>query len=80
MKQIIVITGTSSGFGTLMVRTFSNAGHTVIATMRNAATKNKEVAEELGKLPGVEVVELNVSDDASVNQGHCVHFGKIRQN
>lgn len=69
MKQIIVITGTSSGFGTLMVRTFSNAGHTVIATMRNAATKNKEVAEELGKLPGVEVVELNVSDDVSVNQG-----------
>lgn len=80
MKQIIVITGTSSGFGTLMVRTFSNAGHTVIATMRNASTKNKEVAEELGKLPGVEVVELNVSDDASVNKGVAYileKYGKI---
>ncbi|MBE9461343.1 SDR family NAD(P)-dependent oxidoreductase [Dyadobacter subterraneus] len=80
MKQTIVITGTSSGFGTLMVKTFSNAGHTVIATMRNAATKNKEVAEELGKLPGVEVVELNVADDTSVNQGIAYileKYGKI---
>jgi len=69
MKQVIVITGTSSGFGTLMVKTFSAANHTVVATMRNTITKNKNVADELGKLPGVEIVELDVADDNSVIQG-----------
>ncbi|WP_221391514.1 SDR family NAD(P)-dependent oxidoreductase [Dyadobacter sp. NIV53] len=76
MKKIIVITGTSSGFGTLMVRTFSNAGHIVIATMRNANTKNKEIADELGSLPGVEVVDLNVADDTSVKEGVQHILGK----
>jgi NADP-dependent 3-hydroxy acid dehydrogenase YdfG len=66
MKKVIVITGTSTGFGALMVKTFSNAGHTVIATMRNITTKNKAVAETLAKLPDVEVVELDVTQDVSV--------------
>jgi NAD(P)-dependent dehydrogenase (short-subunit alcohol dehydrogenase family) len=66
MKKIIVITGTSTGFGALMVKTFSHAGHTVIATMRSTGTKNKEVAQTLAQLDNVEVVELDVASDESV--------------
>lgn len=66
MKKVIVITGTSSGFGTLMVKTFSNAGHTVIATMRNSNSKNAEAAKALSALTNVEVVELDIAEDDSV--------------
>jgi NADP-dependent 3-hydroxy acid dehydrogenase YdfG len=66
MKKVIVITGTSTGFGALMVKTFSNAGHIVIATMRNTITKNKDVAETLAELANVEVVDLDISQDDSV--------------
>lgn len=66
MKKVIVITGTSSGFGARMVETFAAAGHTVIATMRNATTKNVQTANALAELPNVDVVELDVSNDVSV--------------
>ena len=66
MNKVIVITGTSSGFGTLMVKTFSKAGHTVIATMRGTKTKNEAIAKELAELPGVDALELDVTDDHSV--------------
>jgi NADP-dependent 3-hydroxy acid dehydrogenase YdfG len=33
MKQVIVITGASSGFGALAARTLAQAGHTVYASM-----------------------------------------------
>lgn len=79
MEKIIVITGTSSGFGTRMVKTFSDAGHTVLATMRNTETKNKEIAETLGQLPGVEVFELNVSDDVSVENAVSLILAKYKR-
>ena len=34
MKQIIVITGASSGFGRLTANALAHAGHTVYASMR----------------------------------------------
>lgn len=80
MKKNIVITGTSTGFGALMVRTFSDAGHTVIATMRNTNSKNKDAAEALALLNDVEVVELDVSQDNSVTtavQYILEKYGKI---
>lgn len=68
MKKVILITGSSTGFGALMVRTFDKEGHTVIATMRNVAGSNAEYAKTLGALPNTEVVELDVTDDASVKR------------
>ncbi|WP_317196642.1 SDR family NAD(P)-dependent oxidoreductase [Hymenobacter negativus] len=59
------ITGTSTGFGKLMTTTLAAAGHTVVAGMRGATTKNAAVASKLSALPNVEVVELDVTSDES---------------
>ncbi|XZF14098.1 SDR family oxidoreductase [Chitinophagaceae bacterium MMS25-I14] len=68
MNKTIFITGTSTGFGKLMVITLAKAGHTVIAGMRGTTGKNKAVAAELAALPHVEVVEIDITDDASVQK------------
>src|SRR4051794_38706242 len=68
MSKTIFITGTSSGFGKLMTQTLSNAGHTVIAGMRGATGKNKAVGNELPAPSNVEVVEIDVTSDASVSK------------
>ena len=41
MKYIIVISGASSGFGELTARALAKAGHTVYASMRETAGRNK---------------------------------------
>ncbi|MDW7691352.1 SDR family oxidoreductase [Flammeovirgaceae bacterium SG7u.111] len=66
MNKTIFITGTSTGFGKLTTITLANAGYTVIAGMRGTTAKNETVAKELAELPNVEVVEIDVTDDASV--------------
>ncbi|UOQ68614.1 SDR family oxidoreductase [Hymenobacter volaticus] len=68
MSKIILITGTSTGFGKLMTTTLAAAGHHVVAGMRSTTSKNAAVAQELGALPHVEVVELDVTSDESVQQ------------
>ncbi len=66
MNKTVFITGTSTGFGKLTAITLSEAGYTVIAGMRGITGKNQNVAEELGKLPNIEVVEIDVTNDDSV--------------
>lgn len=66
MSQIVFITGTSTGFGKLTATTLAKAGHTVIAGMRNTEDKNKAVAMELAALPNIDVVDIDVTNDASV--------------
>src|SRR6266540_3237641 len=68
MSKTILITGTSSGFGRDTAKTLDHAGHTVYASMRAAEGKNREAAEALREL-GIKTVELDVSDDASVEAG-----------
>jgi NAD(P)-dependent dehydrogenase (short-subunit alcohol dehydrogenase family) len=68
VSKTILITGTSSGFGRDTAETLRRAGHTVYASMRGAEGKNFEAAEALRKL-GIKTVELDVSDDASVEAG-----------
>src|SRR5712671_5660892 len=79
MPKTILITGASSGFGRDTAETLFRAGHTVYASMRRAQRKNREAAEALRKL-GIKTVELDVSDDASVEAGVknvLVEAGKI---
>lgn len=67
MSKTILITGTSTGFGKLMTKTLAGEGHTVIATMRGVDGKNAPAAKELSAIPNVEVVEMDITNDASVN-------------
>ena len=64
----ILITGASSGFGALIVEDLVKAGHRVAGTVRDPEGRNAEAATALRKL-GVTVVEIDVTDDASVSAG-----------
>src|SRR5260370_6335023 len=68
MSKTILITGASTGFGRDTVETLARAGHTVFASMRDPEGKNRKHAEALRKQT-IEVVELDVSRDASVDRG-----------
>ena len=67
MSKTIFITGTSTGFGKLMVITLAKAGHTVIAGMRDSTGKNAAAAKQLSDLPGVKVIDIDVTNDQSVD-------------
>ncbi|WP_027683335.1 SDR family oxidoreductase [Rhizobium leguminosarum] len=73
-KQVIVITGASSGFGALTARALAKAGHTVYAGMRATEGRNAAAvadAAEFAKENNVDLrsVELDVASDASVVSG-----------
>ncbi len=68
MSKIILITGASGGFGKLTTLTLLKNGHTVVASMRGVKDKNKQITEEL-ETAGARIVEIDVTNDTSVNQG-----------
>ena len=68
----VLITGCSSGFGKLSALHFARKGDTVFASMRNTAKAGElEQAKQAESLP-IEIVQLDVTDDASV-------VGAVRQ-
>jgi NAD(P)-dependent dehydrogenase (short-subunit alcohol dehydrogenase family) len=74
MKQVIVITGASSGFGALAARALAHAGHTVYASMRETIGRNAPQVEEVNKYAAehhvdLRAVELDVASEASANAG-----------
>ena len=74
MKQVIVITGASSGFGALAARALAHAGHTVYASMRETTGRNAPQVEEVKKYAaehGVDLraVELDVASEVSAEAG-----------
>lgn len=73
-RPVVLITGTSTGFGRLMAEGFAKQGAHVIATMRDVEGRNAPAAAELRALAGddslaLEVVEIDVLSDDSVNSG-----------
>jgi NAD(P)-dependent dehydrogenase (short-subunit alcohol dehydrogenase family) len=83
--QVVLITGSSTGFGRLIAETLARSGHTVFATMRDPGGRNATNASEIRALAKQEslplnVLELDVTDDASVERAVniCVeHAGRI---
>lgn len=64
----IVITGSSNGFGLKAAKDFADKGYQVFATMRNISSKNAGVKTELeSHSPHLKVVDMDVTDDESVN-------------
>ena len=64
----ILITGASSGFGALIAQDLVKAGHLVAGTVRDPGGRNAKAAASLRGI-GVEVIEIDVTDDASVSAG-----------
>jgi NADP-dependent 3-hydroxy acid dehydrogenase YdfG len=75
MSKIILITGASNGFGNDSARTLAAAGHRVFATMRDMDGRHREAAQEL-RSTGIDTLELDVTDDASVDAAFKVLLDK----
>jgi len=72
MKQVIVITGASSGFGRLSANALAKAGHTVYASMRGTTDRNVAQAADVEKFArdhGVDLraIELDVGSQESID-------------
>ena len=68
MANKILITGASGGFGYLISKSLIENGHQVVGTMRSTKGKNEQVANKLKSI-GVQLIELDVTDEESVNNG-----------
>lgn len=69
--QIVLVTGTNSGFGRLIVMTLARKGHTVFATMRDVAGRNAAVAAEYRSIAAAEglhihPLDVDLSSDAAI--------------
>jgi NAD(P)-dependent dehydrogenase (short-subunit alcohol dehydrogenase family) len=72
-KQVVLITGASTGFGRLFTETLGRKGHTVFATMRDPEGRNAKNASEIRAVAEKEslpiyVLELDVTDEGSVDR------------
>uniref|UniRef100_UPI004047A96E SDR family oxidoreductase n=1 Tax=Roseivirga sp. TaxID=1964215 RepID=UPI004047A96E len=68
MKHKILVTGASGAFGSLTCKQLVANGHQVVGTMRSTTGKNEAIANDL-KSKGVGIVEMDVTNEASVNAG-----------
>ncbi len=73
-KQVILVTGASSGFGLMTAKALAQAGHTVYATMRETVGKNAPRVIEIAawaKAEGADLrtAELDVQSDSSAETG-----------
>lgn len=68
MKHKILVTGASGAFGSLACMQLAENGHQVVGTMRSTSGKNEAIANEL-KAKGVALVEMDVTNEDSVNAG-----------
>ncbi len=69
--KVVLVTGSSSGFGRLTVESLARKGYVVFASIRESTKRNAQPSVELRALAekeglSISVVELDVTDDASV--------------
>jgi len=72
MKDVIIITGASSGFGALVARALARAVHTVYASMRETAGRNAPQVAEAQKYAAkhnvdLRTIDLDVASEASAD-------------
>ncbi len=72
-KQVVLITGSSTGFGRMIAETLARRGHTVFATMRDLEGRNAKNAAEIRAVAereglSLQVLELDVTRDDSVER------------
>jgi NAD(P)-dependent dehydrogenase (short-subunit alcohol dehydrogenase family) len=72
-KQVVLITGSSTGFGRTIAETLARHGHTVFATMRDPEGRNAKNAAEIRAVAErdglfLQVLELDVTRDDSVER------------
>ncbi|MGX1349718.1 NAD(P)-dependent dehydrogenase (short-subunit alcohol dehydrogenase family) [Bradyrhizobium elkanii] len=72
MKQVIVVTGASSGFGRLTANALARAGHTVYASMRHTTGRNAAAVADIEEFAhdnkvDLRALELDVGSQASVD-------------
>ncbi|AYQ36541.1 SDR family oxidoreductase [Runella sp. SP2] len=65
-NKVVLITGTNSGFGWLTANTLAELGHKVYATMRDTQSKNADKAKALAQVANITVLDVTLTDDASV--------------
>jgi NAD(P)-dependent dehydrogenase (short-subunit alcohol dehydrogenase family) len=73
VPKTVLITGASSGFGAMTARALADAGHTVYASMRDVAGRNRRAADDAAAYArdhdaALRSVELDVSDQGSVDR------------
>src|ERR1700741_4233190 len=61
-NQVILITGSSTGFGRLFAETLSRRGHTVFASMRDPGGRNAQHASDLRSLAERESLHFHVPE------------------
>jgi NAD(P)-dependent dehydrogenase (short-subunit alcohol dehydrogenase family) len=71
--SLVLVTGSSSGFGELTARTLATHGHRVYASMRGVTGRNAEAARRLTEWAAsanvpLNVIELDVTSDTSVSE------------
>ena len=80
-NQIAVVTGSSSGFGLLTSLELAKSGFHVIATMRDVKKSINLIdqAKTLGVEEKIQIVELDVTSDASINKwkSYMMGLGRI---
>jgi NAD(P)-dependent dehydrogenase (short-subunit alcohol dehydrogenase family) len=73
-KQVILVTGASSGFGLMAAQSLAQAGHTVYASMRETEGRNAPQAAAIAawaaeQKADLRTVELDVQSEASAQAG-----------
>src|SRR5215813_3554679 len=73
MDKVILMTGTSTGFGRTAAETLARRGYRVFATMRDISGRNAAARKALQSLAeregwNLDVLDMDVTNEASVNR------------